>query len=323
MPSPAVAFPTCPFLQSPFLCVLFCNYLSCVSSSTVSFLASISAVAFLDNVHLCSRLSWQGPFLQSPFLTMSISAVAFLDTVHLCSRLSWHCPFLQLPFLTLSSFAVAFLACPRSLGEDPLWQSTVLCVFVTISMAVQLDFWGGRDSSVGTAQHPWSEGRSFDTRQGLAEDCSSPELASFADSSSVSVPPPWYRATCYTGRSVKSVGVRLHLNTHAPWPNEDWLCCPCIVWKPIRATISQVTHQETLVHSRLSWLSHCGLIVAKRVKLLQASWSQPFFFFKARVGYDSWNLQKKNPRMQGKRHYLRENNKKSKKEKEGEKIYIH
>ena len=41
-----------------------------------------------------------------------------------------------------------------------------------------------------------------------------------------------------------------------------WLCCSSIVWEPIRETSSNATHQRRLRHSRLSSLSHHGLILA-------------------------------------------------------------
>ena len=60
------------------------------------------------------------------------------------------------------------------------------------------------------------------------------------------------------------------------WPNEvgvGWLCCPGVAWDPIRETSSYATRQETLGHSRLSSLSHCGLTLAWCVELARASWS--------------------------------------------------
>ena len=41
--------------------------------------------------------------------------------------------------------------------------------------------------------------------------------------------------------------------------------CPATVWEPIRTMISHTTCQRTLVHSHLSSVSHCGLILAQRV----------------------------------------------------------
>ena len=40
------------------------------------------------------------------------------------------------------------------------------------------------------------------------------------------------------------------------------LCCPDIVWGPIREMNSHATHQGMLVNSHLSWLSHCRLVLA-------------------------------------------------------------
>ena len=49
------------------------------------------------------------------------------------------------------------------------------------------------------------------------------------------------------------------------------LVCSGIVWEPNVETSSHATRQWTLLHSRLGSLSHCGLILAQRVKLVRAS----------------------------------------------------
>ena len=52
-----------------------------------------------------------------------------------------------------------------------------------------------------------------------------------------------------------------------------WLCCPDIVWEPIRKASSYVTHQGTLGHSYLGLLSFCGLTLAyQRVELVCVSY---------------------------------------------------
>ena len=68
------------------------------------------------------------------------------------------------------------------------------------------------------------------------------------------------------GHSAESAGGRLHISAHTFFlPNHvgiGWLCCPGIVGEPNRETNSHATRQKTLVHSRLSSLSHRGLILA-------------------------------------------------------------
>ena len=47
-----------------------------------------------------------------------------------------------------------------------------------------------------------------------------------------------------------------------------WLCCPGNDGESIRGTSSRAIRHGTLGHSRLSSLSHCGLILAQRVELV-------------------------------------------------------
>ena len=68
------------------------------------------------------------------------------------------------------------------------------------------------------------------------------------------------------GHSAKSAGDRLHLNTHTPLTrrSRNGLIMPlsrhCVGTCP--ETSSHATCQRTFGHSRLSSLSHCGLILA-------------------------------------------------------------
>ena len=66
--------------------------------------------------------------------------------------------------------------------------------------------------------------------------------------------------------SAKSAGGRLHLNTHTPLTHQSrsGLTMPLSRHSvgTYQETGSHATHQRTLGHSRLSSLSHCGLILA-------------------------------------------------------------
>ena len=102
---------------------------------------------------------------------------------------------------------------------------------------------------------------------GAAGEFSSPELTLCADSCSVSVPPLCYHSGTQKtpGRSAKSAGGRLQLNTHTPLTqrSRSGMTMP-LSWHRVETypeTSSHATYQETLGHSRLSSLSHCGLIL--------------------------------------------------------------
>ena len=106
----------------------------------------------------------------------------------------------------------------------------------------------------------------FESRQERHENFFSPELTLCANSYFVQCPfhpvlPQWHVKD--PGHSARSAGGRLH--TIHPWPNEvgvGWLCrFPGIVREPIRETSSHATCQRILGHSRLSSLSHYGLIL--------------------------------------------------------------
>ena len=78
--------------------------------------------------------------------------------------------------------------------------------------------------------------------------------------------PPFYcNSTQKTpSHSAKSAGGRLQPNTNTPKPS--WMCVDyavhaVIAWEPLRETSSHATCQGTLVHSHLSLLCHCELIL--------------------------------------------------------------
>ena len=101
-----------------------------------------------------------------------------------------------------------------------------------------------------------------------AGEFSSPKSTLCADSYSVFVPPPmlpqWHVKD--PGRSAKSALGRLHLNTHTPLTQRVRseltmpLCRHSV--ETYEEMSSHATRQGTLSHSRLSSLSHCGLIQA-------------------------------------------------------------
>ena len=68
------------------------------------------------------------------------------------------------------------------------------------------------------------------------------------------------------GHSAKSAGGRLHLNTHTPLTQQSRSQLTMLLSRHSVGTYQEMslhaTHQGTLSHSRLSLLSHCGLILA-------------------------------------------------------------
>ena len=68
------------------------------------------------------------------------------------------------------------------------------------------------------------------------------------------------------GNSARSAGGRLHTNTHTPLTqrSRSGLTMPLSrnSMGTYQETSAHATRQGTLGHSRLSWLSHCGLILA-------------------------------------------------------------
>ena len=93
------------------------------------------------------------------------------------------------------------------------------------------------------------------------------------------------------GRSAKSAGGRLHLNTHTPLTqrSRSGLTMPlsryCVGTYP--ETSSHPTCQGTFVHSSLGSLSHCGLFLAQCGISVRELISTFFsFFFKAQVGIE-------------------------------------
>ena len=102
---------------------------------------------------------------------------------------------------------------------------------------------------------------------GAAGEFSSPESTLCTDSQSVSAPPAlpqWHLKD--PGHSVKSAADRLHLHTHTPLTQQSWseLTMPLSRQSVgiYQETSSHETRQGTLGHSRLSLLSHHGLILA-------------------------------------------------------------
>ena len=95
------------------------------------------------------------------------------------------------------------------------------------------------------------------------------ELTLCADSYSVSVPfpvlPQWHVKD--PGHSDKSAGGRLHLNTPTPFTQRSRIRLIMPLSRQsvgiYQETSSHATRQGTLGHSRLSSLSHGGLILAK------------------------------------------------------------
>ena len=81
---------------------------------------------------------------------------------------------------------------------------------------------------------------------------------------SYSVLPQWHVKG--PGHSAKSAGGRLHLNTHTPLSQRSWsgLTMPLARHSlgTYPETSSYATRQGTLGHSRLSSMSHSGLILA-------------------------------------------------------------
>ena len=77
------------------------------------------------------------------------------------------------------------------------------------------------------------------------------------------------------GHCAKSAGGRLHLNKHTPLTQRSRRGLTMPLSRPsvgtYQETNSHASRQGTLGQSRLSSLSHCGLILAKRVELVCAS----------------------------------------------------
>ena len=108
-----------------------------------------------------------------------------------------------------------------------------------------------------------------------------------------------------TGHSAKSAGDRLHLNTHTPLTHRSrsGLTMPLSRQSVgiYQETSSHATRLGTLGHSRLSSLSHHGLILAQRVELVCASYSP--LLKKCRWRGMNSRTSSQNPRKQGKSRY--------------------
>ena len=94
-----------------------------------------------------------------------------------------------------------------------------------------------------------------------------------SDVRSIPVLPQWHVKD--PSHSAESAGGRFHLNTHTPLTQRSRsgltmpLCKHCV--GIYEETSSHAPRQGTHSHSRLSLLSHCGLILAYRVELVCAS----------------------------------------------------
>ena len=74
----------------------------------------------------------------------------------------------------------------------------------------------------------------------------------------------WHNHDILIKKKKKSAGGRVHLHRHTPLTQSGrcglrWLCSPGIMLKSDRETSSHANRQGTLVHIRLSSLSHCWL----------------------------------------------------------------
>ena len=131
-----------------------------------------------------------------------------------------------------------------------------------------------------TSPDSWSEGRGFQSRQKWQKNVLPQGYLSCAYSYCICPPPPALPLLQWLVKDPGHVAInacgRLELNTLTPRPKRSrsglTICCPGIVQEPIRETSSSAIFQETLVHSRLSSLSHCGQILAYSVELVHSSW---------------------------------------------------
>ena len=80
------------------------------------------------------------------------------------------------------------------------------------------------------------------------------------------------------GHSAKSAGGRLHLNMHTPLTQQSWIWLTMLLSRHSVGTYPETslhaTCQGVFSHSRLSSLSHYGLILALREELVCASLSR-------------------------------------------------
>ena len=99
-----------------------------------------------------------------------------------------------------------------------------------------------------------------------------------------------------------STSTRIHT-----WPNEvgvGWQHCLGIVWDPARETSSDAARQRPLIHSRLSSLSHYGLILTEKngIGARELISTKKIISKKAKAGNYLSNLAQ-DPRMSGKSHH--------------------
>ena len=123
-----------------------------------------------------------------------------------------------------------------------------------------------RDQKVASSKPGMSSGRIFFFRVNfvcwlLPGVCSTPMLLQ------------WH--VKYPSHSAKSAGGRLHLNMHTPLTQRSQSGLTMLLSRHSVRTYQETSwhasHQGTLGHSRLSSLSHCGLVLAYTVKLVCTS----------------------------------------------------
>ena len=124
---------------------------------------------------------------------------------------------------------------------------------------------GSQDSLLVTAPDSWSKSCEFESQQKRIFFSRVNSVCwLFFGERSTPVLPQWHIKD--PGHSAKSAGGRLHLNMHTPSTHQSQgeLTKP-LSGQTVRIyleTSSHTTRQGTLGHSRLSLLSHCGLILA-------------------------------------------------------------
>ena len=140
-------------------------------------------------------------------------------------------------------------------------------LFVFSSAKTQIKHTRSRDSLLVRAPDSWSKGCEFESRQER-------RIIFFSRVYFVCwllfgvhftpVLPQWHIKD--PSHSAKSAGARLHLNTHTPLTHRSRIGLTMPLFRQsvriYQDTSSHTTRQGTLGHSCLSWLGHCGLILA-------------------------------------------------------------
>ena len=115
--------------------------------------------------------------------------------------------------------------------------------------------------------------------------------------------PHWH--TKDLSHSARSAGGKLHLTTHTPSTQQSQTRLTMLLSRhsvgTYQKTSSHVTRQGTLGHSRLSSLSHCGLILALRLELVCASQAPLKKKKKAQAGNEWSNILSKSSHSRKKR----------------------